>query len=122
MSSTPVPSFSMPSSTWRNHPSTRLVSLMVGANDAFLCEDRQPGRVRPRNLPAVTGSRSFNVADIFVSGTGRGPVYHGTVYCRLLLPQLCERGRTMRPAWPGPVMDSAAKPFHVVMADEIRGV
>ena len=75
----------------RTHPRTRLVSLMVGANDAFLCEETTKDQCASE-LPAVLKQISFNVADI-LSVLRDEAGYHGTVVdCRLLLPQLCEPG------------------------------
>ena len=100
----------------RTHPSTRLVSLMVGANDAFLCEETTKDQCASE-LPAVLKQISFNVADI-LSVLRDEAGYHGTVvivdYYSLNYASPADNAgsRALNQA-----MDSAAKPFHVVMAD-----
>ena len=45
----------------RNHPQTRLVSLMIGANDGFLCQETTPDHCASE-LPAVLQQISADVA------------------------------------------------------------
>jgi lysophospholipase L1-like esterase len=47
----------------RSHPTTRVVSLMIGANDAFLCEETTTDDCKSE-LPGVLKQISANVADI----------------------------------------------------------
>lgn len=49
----------------RSHPNTRLVTLMIGANDGFLCQETTPDHcTSPQELGAVLATVSKNVKTI----------------------------------------------------------
>ncbi|MDA8269279.1 MAG: GDSL-type esterase/lipase family protein [Actinomycetota bacterium] len=52
----------------KTHPKTRLVSLMIGANDAFICEDTTADHcIAPRQLDPVLASVTRNVGIILAA-------------------------------------------------------
>ncbi len=101
----------------RSHPGVRLVSLMIGANDAFLCEEHTADHcASPSERQATARQISGNVRRILqtirVNARYRGQLailnYYSTDYSSpssnagtLLIDQ---------------ALDSAAKPFHVEYA------
>jgi len=98
------------------HPRTRLVTLMIGANDAFLCEETTTDDCASE-LPAVLKQISENITDI-LSVIRHDAHYHGQVvivnYYSLDYSNTAdnEGSEALNLA-----MDSAAQPFHVQIAD-----
>ena len=102
----------------RSHPDVRLVSLMIGANDAFLCEEHTAdGCASSAEQKAVFAQISRNVRHI-LSAIRDQAHYKGQIaivnYFSLnYSSQLGDReSQELNLA-----QDSAAKPFHVVFAD-----
>ncbi len=61
----------------KTHPDTRLVSLMIGANDAFICEATTSDRC-VREFPALLSSIEHNVTTILTAIRSRAG-YHGQI-------------------------------------------
>jgi lysophospholipase L1-like esterase len=99
-----------------SHPHTRLVSLMIGANDAFLCEETTTDDCATE-LPGVLKQISANVTDI-LSAIRQQAHYHGQIvivnYYSLDYASATdnEGSQALNVA-----MDTAAAPFHVQIAD-----
>jgi lysophospholipase L1-like esterase len=100
----------------QRHPDTRLVSLMIGANDGFLCQATTADHCASE-LPGVLAKVSANVTTILrqirrVAGYHNQIVivnYYSTNYAD---PIQNAQSQALNHA-----MDSAAAPFHVVIAD-----
>jgi lysophospholipase L1-like esterase len=102
----------------RHHPRTRLVSLMVGANDVFLCQKTTPdGCTSSAELQATFTKISANVRRI-LSAIRRQARYRGQLaivnYYSLNYASAFINGISQRL---NKAMDSAARPFHVEIAD-----
>jgi len=100
----------------RAHPATRLVSLMIGANDAFLCEETtKDGCVS--ELGAVLKQISYNVADILtvIRNDAR---YTGEIiilnYYSLDYANATDNAESILL---NRAMDGGARPFHVRIAN-----
>lgn len=100
----------------RHHPNTQLVSLMIGANDAFLCEETTADHCASE-LPAVLKQISANVTVILTV------IRHAAHYNRQLVivnyyslgyakPLDNRASQELDEA-----VDRAARPFNVVIAD-----
>jgi lysophospholipase L1-like esterase len=102
----------------RSHSDVRLVSLMIGANDVFLCaqstHDRCEGAAERR---AVTGTLSADVARILSAIRGQAH-YRGTLaivnYYSL---DYASAEDDLLSSTVNRTVDAAAKPFHVVIAE-----
>jgi lysophospholipase L1-like esterase len=100
---------------WR-HPHTRLVTLMIGANDAFLCQETTADQCASE-LPGVLKQISANVADILTvirhDAHYRGQVvivdYYSLDYAN---PVDNAESQEINQA-----MDTGAMPFNVQIAD-----
>jgi lysophospholipase L1-like esterase len=102
----------------RHHPRTRLVSLMIGANDVFLCQKTTPdGCTSSAELQATFTKLSANVRRI-LSAIRRQARYRGQLaivnYYSLNYASAFITGISQRL---NKAMDSAARPFHVEIAD-----
>jgi lysophospholipase L1-like esterase len=102
----------------RRHPGVRLVSLMIGANDYFVCsETTADGCAAPAERQGVVSSVSGNVKRILtavrVKAHYRGQIaivnYYSINYTVPLSNEISALLNTTQ--------DSAARPFHVVFAD-----
>lgn len=100
----------------RTHRQTRLVSLMIGANDAFVCEKSTADKC-VSEFPAVLAEISRNVTTILRA------IRHEARYVGQLVivnyysldyadPVQAAQSQALNQA-----MDSAARPFHTVVAD-----
>ncbi len=102
----------------RSHPQVRLVSLMIGANDLFLCQESTPDAcTNPAELKATLTKVSANVRQI-VSALRNRARYRGQLaivnYFSLNYASAFISGAS---AALNQAVDTAAKPFHVVVAD-----
>jgi lysophospholipase L1-like esterase len=100
------------------HHNVRLVSLMIGANDYFVCvETTKDGCARASEQHAVLDRISRNVRRI-LSDIRNKAGYHGQLavvnYYSLNYSVAAVNAQSMTL---NRVMDAAAKPFHVVVAD-----
>ena len=100
----------------RTHPGTRLVSLMIGANDGFICEETTAdGCVS--ELPGVLASVRANVRTILNDVRGRAH-YRGQIvienYYSLDYTSSAQNGFSLAL---NSSMDTAARPFGVRVAD-----
>ncbi|MBV9817420.1 MAG: SGNH/GDSL hydrolase family protein [Solirubrobacterales bacterium] len=102
----------------RAHPGVRLVSLMIGANDAFVCQETTADKCASLLEQAALQSRiSGNVRRILTAirdtAHYRGQVaivnYFSTDYASPTIDALSHALNR--------IQDTAAKPFHVVIAD-----
>ncbi len=105
----------------RRHRGVRLVSLMIGANDAFLCEEHTADHcASPSERQATFNQVSRNVRRILGAIRGRAR-YAGQIailnYFSLdyASPASNQGTQALNQA-----LDSAAKPFHVVYASGYR--
>ena len=100
----------------KRHPHTRLVSLMIGYNDLFACQDRTADRCASE-VPAVLKQVSTNVTDI-LGAIRRSAGYQGQVvivnYYSFDYANSADNRSTQDV---NAALDSAAKPFHVQIAD-----
>jgi len=100
----------------RTHPHTGLVSLMIGANDAFLCQETTADHCAAE-LPAVLKQISSNVGDILWS-IRRVAHYRGQIvivnYYSLDYSNPTDNAGSQAL---NQAVDSAAQPFDVVIAD-----
>jgi len=99
-----------------SHPQTQLVSLMIGYNDLFVCEETTTDRCASE-VPAVLKQVSTNVADI-LGVIRHGARYDGQVvivnYYSFDYANSATNGSTQEV---NGAQDSAAKPFDVQIAD-----
>jgi len=100
----------------RTHPHTRVVSLMIGANDAFLCQETTADHCASE-LPAVLTQISTNVTKI-LTAIRRDGHYGGQVvilnYYSLDYSNAADNAGSLAL---NQAMDQAAKPFRVAIAD-----
>jgi lysophospholipase L1-like esterase len=100
----------------RAHPTTRLVSLMIGANDAFLCEETTKDDCASE-LPAVLKQIRDNVADI-LSAVRSEAHYSGQIiilnYYSLDYANAVDNAESQAL---NQAMDSGARPFGVQIAN-----
>jgi lysophospholipase L1-like esterase len=102
----------------RSHPQVRLVSLMIGANDLFLCqESTHDACTNPAELNATLAKVAGNVRQI-VSALRNRARYRGQLaivnYFSLNYASALISGAS---AALNRTVDTAARPFHVVIAD-----
>jgi lysophospholipase L1-like esterase len=99
-----------------SHPKVRLVSLMIGANDAFLCQETTADACKSE-LPTVLAKLKKNVATI-LSTIRRKAHYRGQIlinnYYALSygVPAIAAQSKLLNAT-----VDSAAKPFGVRFGD-----
>jgi lysophospholipase L1-like esterase len=100
----------------QSHPRTRLVSLMIGANDGFLCQ-KQTADQCTSEFPALLQTIGANVATILSRIRGDGD-YPGQIvvvnYYSLDYADLVQTGLSQAL---NQAIDSAATPFGVEIAD-----
>jgi len=100
----------------KSHPQTQLVSLMIGYNDLFVCQETTTDRCASE-VPAVLTQISTNVADI-LGAIRHGARYDGQVaivnYYSFDYANSADNGSSQKV---NAAQDSAAKPFHVHIAD-----
>jgi lysophospholipase L1-like esterase len=101
----------------RSHPDTRLVTLMIGANDGFLCQAETADHcTSPTELAAVAKHIAVNVGRILytlrVTAHYRGQIvlvqYYSTDYA---VPLDNQQSELLNAA-----MEAGARPFHVEVA------
>ena len=102
----------------KKHKNVRLVSLMIGANDFFACQAATADKCT--SLPeqaAVLGTVSKNVKTIL--STIRNKAHYGGQLAIMNYYSLDYSSQTQdaQSALLNSTVDSAAKPFHVVIAD-----
>ncbi len=102
----------------RQHPDVKLVSLMIGANDLFMCQAKTPDAcTSPAEQRAVLTKISVNVRRILSEIRGRGR-YQGQLailnYYSLNYTSPLINGYSTEL---NQAMDRAARPFHVVIGD-----
>lgn len=100
----------------RNHPNTRLVSLMIGANDLFVCEETTSDGCAGE-LGTVAATITKNVHTILSAIRNRAH-YEGQLvilnYYSLDYTSATDNGAS---ALLNSAMDTAAKPFDAAIAD-----
>jgi len=99
----------------RRHHDVRLVSLMIGANDGFLCQETTADHCASE-LPAVLQRIGANVRTIL--GAVRGTGYRGQiVIVNYYSLNYADATQNAQSAALNQAMDTAAAPFHVRIAD-----
>jgi lysophospholipase L1-like esterase len=100
----------------KSHRSTQLVSLMIGANDAFLCQETTADQCASE-LPTVLKSISSNVARI-LSSIRTGDHYKGQiVILNYYSLDYLNAGDNAGSRTLNTTVDKAAKPYKVRIAD-----
>jgi lysophospholipase L1-like esterase len=102
----------------RRHRNVRLVSLMIGANDAFLCQGSTPDHcTSPSELRGLQAEISHNVGTILSSIRNKAH-YRGQIaivnYYSLNYASPATNAQSILL---NTTVDKAAKPFHVEIAD-----
>lgn len=100
----------------RSHPHIRLVTLMIGANDAFLCQETTSDDCASE-LPAVLKQISANVADILAAVRSEGRYHRQVVMVNYYSLDYSNPGDNAASQALNEAMDSAAMPFDVQIAD-----
>jgi lysophospholipase L1-like esterase len=100
----------------KSHPTVRLVSLMIGANDAFLCQETTSDGCKTE-LPSVLAKLKKNVATILSSIRTKahyaGQIVINNYYAlNYGIPAIAAESKLLNTA-----VDSAAKPFKVRFGD-----
>lgn len=62
-----------------SHPRTRLVTIDIGANDAFVCQETTPDHCTGADLSATLARISANLSTIFAALRGRAHYQHALV-------------------------------------------
>jgi lysophospholipase L1-like esterase len=100
----------------KTHRSTQLVTLMIGANDAFLCQETTADKC-VSELPAVLKQISSNVADMLGS-IRKSTHYSGQIvvvnYYSLDYANAVDNAASQTL---NTTVDKAARPYHVQFAD-----
>lgn len=100
----------------KSHPAVRLVSLMIGANDGFLCQETTSDSCKAE-LPSVLAKLKKNVATI-LSAIRNKAHYSGQLVIlnyyaiNYAVPAIAGQSKLLNTA-----VDSAAKPFKVRFGD-----
>lgn len=100
----------------RRHPNTRLVSLMIGANDGFLCQATTADHCASE-LPAVLTKISVNVRTILNRIRTVGRYHNQIVIVNYYSTNYGDPIQSAQSQALNTAMDSAAAPFHVAVAD-----
>ena len=100
----------------KSHPTVRLVSLMIGANDAFLCQETTSDGCKAK-LPSVLAALKKNVATILSSIRTKahygGQIVINNYYAlNYGIPAIAAQSKLLNTT-----VDSAAKPFKVRFGD-----
>jgi lysophospholipase L1-like esterase len=100
----------------RAHRRTRLVTLMVGANDGFLCQRNTPDHC-VAELPAVLQTVAANVATILGRIRYEAHYVGQVVLVNYYSLDYGDPTQNALSAGLNQVLDAAAAPFHVAIAD-----
>jgi lysophospholipase L1-like esterase len=100
----------------RTHPHTELVSLMIGANDGFLCQATTPDHCATE-LPAVLKQISSNVADILWSIRHEARYQRQIVIVNYYSLDYANATDNASGEVLNQAVDGAAQPFNVRIAD-----
>ena len=102
----------------KKHHSVRLVSLMIGANDFFLCQETTADKCASLPEQAAVGATIGNNVKTILSAIRNKAHYGGQIaivnYYSL---DYSSASTTALSGVLNSTMDTAAKPFHVVIAD-----
>ena len=102
-----------------SHPSTRLVTIDIGANDAFVCQETTADHCTSQaELAAVAQQVSTNLAKILgqIRGTYSGPLVVLTYYSL----SYADQAQVQSTQFLNSVITQAAAPFGVIVADGYR--
>jgi lysophospholipase L1-like esterase len=114
---TPAPSCRLPAAFLRSHPRVRLVSLMIGANDLFLCQaTTKDACTSPAEQKATLAKVSANVRRILSEIRGRAHYRGQIVIVQYFSLNYSSPVITSYSAGLNQAQASAAKPFHVRIA------
>jgi lysophospholipase L1-like esterase len=98
------------------HPNTRLVSLMIGANDAFLCQEKG-GCTTLQEFGKVITRISKNVTHTLKTIRGKAHYTGQLVIVQYYSLDYSNSIDTLQSTSLNSAMESAAKPFHVRIAN-----
>jgi lysophospholipase L1-like esterase len=102
----------------KKHTNVRLVSLMIGANDFFVCQVTKPDHCKSHEeQDAVRHTVSMNVKTVLSAIRNKA---HYSEQIAIVNYYSTNYGSAVDNYWPhlyNTTQDSAAKPFHVVIAD-----
>jgi lysophospholipase L1-like esterase len=102
----------------KKHKNVRLVSLMIGANDFFVCQETTPDKCASLTEEAAVGATVSKNIKTILSAIRNKAHYGGQIaivnYYSLNYSVPLDNSET---ALLNTTQDSAAKPFHVVIAD-----
>ena len=100
----------------KQHADTRLVSLMIGANDGFLCQATTADHCASE-LPGVLAKISANVTTILSRIRNAGGYHNQIVIVNYYSTNYADPTANAQSQALNKAMDSAAAPFGVVVAD-----
>lgn len=105
----------------KSHRNTRLVTLMIGANDGFLCQETTADHcTSPSELSAVLGKVSKNVQQILLR-LRQGARYAGQiVVVNYYSLDYSDKNQTALSLALDQAIAAAAKPYHARMANGFR--
>lgn len=99
----------------KTHPGTRLVSIMLGANDGFVCQEENGGDCSGNNLVTMLGTLHANLVKIFTKLRGTG--YQGQiVIVNYYSNDYSDAAQTTLVEQLNSVIDDAGKNFNVEIA------
>ncbi|HUA06275.1 MAG TPA: SGNH/GDSL hydrolase family protein [Solirubrobacteraceae bacterium] len=99
----------------KKHHNVRLVSLMIGANDLLLCQETTADHCASLTEQAgVIGTADKNIATVLSAIRNKAHYGGQIVFVNYYSPTPAENSST---ALGNASLDSATKPFHVVIAD-----
>jgi len=99
----------------KKHKTVRLVSLMIGANDLLLCQETTADHcASPTEQIAVIGQADKNIGTILTAIRNKAHYGGQIVFVNYYSPTPAQNSVT---ALGNASLDSATKPFHVVIAD-----
>jgi lysophospholipase L1-like esterase len=99
----------------KTHPNTRLVSLMIGANDGFLCQETGGCTTLPE-FNAVLTKISHNVTRTLKAIRGKAHYTGQIVIVQYYSLDYANSVDTLQSSSLNGAMENAAKPFHVRIA------
>ncbi len=99
-----------------SHPRTQLVSLMIGYNDLFVCQETTADRCASE-VPVVLRQVSTNVADILGAIRNQARFRGQVVIVHYYAFDYANAADTESSQAVNGALDSAARPFHVQIAD-----
>ena len=101
-----------------HHPNVRLVSLMIGANDFFVCQETTTDKcMSPTELGGVIASVTKNVTTILSTIRNKGHYKGQLAIVNYYSLDYSDPVTTAQSELLNQVQDNAAAPFHVVIAD-----